>query len=99
MLGDEFEGMKDRLAPGRATRFRKNGPDDVDQLGQASHFDPVGVVQKRYQSAAHHQGVLQIVDLFNQSRSNRPSGLGQIPGRTRFVPNVPFVEGKHDSLR
>ena len=29
MLGNEFEGMKDRLAPGCSARFRKNGPDDV----------------------------------------------------------------------
>src|SRR4030095_4249381 len=98
MLGCELEGVKDRLAPSRSTRLRKNSSNDVHQLRLASHFDPIGVVQQCYEGAPHHQGILQVVDLFNQSRSNRPSWLDQMFARTRFVPHVPFVEGEHDSL-
>jgi hypothetical protein len=65
MLGNKFEGMKYRLAPSPSARFRKNGPDDVHQLSQASHFDPIGVVQQRDKGPSNHQGILEIVDLFN----------------------------------
>src|SRR6202035_5386203 len=44
VLGDQFEGMKDRLAPSRAARFRKNRRNDVNQLGQTRGFDPIRIV-------------------------------------------------------
>ena len=44
MLGDQFEGMKDGLAPSRSARLSKNGCDNIDQLGQAGRFHTIRVV-------------------------------------------------------
>ncbi len=66
MLANNLEGMKDRLAPCRASRFRENHSDHVDQLSLAGHLHPIGVIQERDQGAADDQRVLEIIDFLEQ---------------------------------
>src|SRR5271165_1371597 len=99
VLGHKLERMKNRLSPSRSSGFGKYRSDHIDELGEASGFNSIRVVQQRDEGASHHQGILQIVDFFDQPWRDGPSGLALVLVGPRFVPDIPFIERKHHSLR
>src|SRR5260370_36859895 len=97
VLDHNLERIKNSLSQSRTSGFGKYRSDDIDELSKASRFNSIRVVQQGAEGASHHQGILQIVDLFDQPRRNRPSGFAVVLVGPRFIPDIPFVERKHHS--
>ena len=96
MSGWLLMGLPDGLAPGSpAVRggLGHNGPDDVDQLGQARGPDPVGVPQQADEQPADDEGVGSGVDVLDARR-----GLGPVVGREAVLDGVPGRQAPHVPL-
>ena len=71
-----------------------DGCNDIDKLSQAGNFHPVRIAQQRDQQAAGQQGILEIVDIFQQGQRLAPAVVlrDALILLERMVPNIPLVK-------
>ncbi|MNT88660.1 hypothetical protein D3C72_2292520 [compost metagenome] len=77
------------MEPHSAAFLRGDRSDHVNQLRQAGHPDPIGMLQHRNQAAADDESILHVIDILALRRGDLPAGFGQA-GPLR-LPHIPFV--------
>ena len=90
--------MENRLPPSRTAGLGHDRTDDIHELGETGRLHTIRIVDHRDQRTADDQRVFEVVDFFDELRRLRPTGLAQVRGRMRLVPNVPFIQRQHDAL-
>ena len=96
MLESPGIGVVDRL-PEQSVLVGHNWRDHVHQLRQARHAHAIRTAYQGIQQPTHHQGVLEIVNLFEQVRRYLPLAIHS-GSAARPVPHVPLVERQPQSL-